>query len=107
LVGDYKGIAKFYKNPDIVLATGNSMFKETTKYFEDAIEEEVPIDTIDNILRDFNLTGKIQLMKMDIQGAELVALKGAMENLPHMEVSNFSIWRIILFYFILKTIICR
>ena len=83
LVGDVVGEEVVYFRPDPKLTdvqTGNSIFRESTYYFDDPVVEKHKTDTIDNILEGLGLgSDAFQLMKIDIQGSELKALRGAKE----------------------------
>jgi FkbM family methyltransferase len=85
LVGNYTGEAIFYLNKHDMTCTGNSMFKENTVFFEDAVAVTRPISTIDEIVarREFS---EVNMIKLDIQGAEVEALKGAQKTLETVEV---------------------
>lgn len=85
LVGNYRGNSTYYIDSHDLTSTGNSIFKENSGLFIDALEVTVPINTIDNIIADRNLP-PFQYMKMDIQGAELIALQGATKALTTIEV---------------------
>ena len=76
---DDEDVIYYRANPhQTTYETGNSIFKEETIYFEEAIQETRKSYTIDTLLNVAGL-GNIpfQLMKLDIQGAELKALRGA------------------------------
>lgn len=85
LVGDKDGSVKFYKGKEHMANTGNSIFKESTKYFKDSEAIELPLTTIDKLVKSAE-KGPFQLMKIDIQGAEVAAIKGAPETLRNVEV---------------------
>ena len=73
--------------------TGNSMFQENTKFYANTqpierITSTVDIEVQNSLLRDM----QIDLMKIDVQGAELLVLEGARETLArvtwiHLELS--------------------
>jgi 3-dehydroquinate dehydratase len=46
---------------------------------------KVDVDTIDNILKELKIS-KIDFLKMDIEGAEIEALKGAKETLKNKNI---------------------
>ena len=81
LVGDRIGEEVVYFKPDPKLTglqTGNSIYRESTYYFDDPVVEKHRTSTIDKILEDFGLgDDSFQIMKVDIQGSELKALRGA------------------------------
>lgn len=52
---------------------------------------EVPVDTIDNIVHREKI-GRIRLMKIDIEGYELFALKGGTETLKKVDILFFESW---------------
>jgi len=85
LVGNYEGNSSYFIDSHDLTSTGNSIFKENSGLFTDALEVTVPINTIDNIISARNLA-PFQYMKMDIQGAELIALEGASKALETLEV---------------------
>jgi FkbM family methyltransferase len=85
LVGNYEGSSTYYIDSHDLTSTGNSIFKENSDLFSDALEVTVPISTIDNIVARRGLP-PFQYMKMDIQGAELIALEGARKTLQSIEV---------------------
>jgi hypothetical protein len=67
--------------------TGNSIMKENTVHFDPEHSQEVilQLTTIDLIV-ERNKLGKIDLLKLDVQGAELLALQGAKNTMRHVEV---------------------
>ena len=86
LVSDQIKNVTFYRNGDKD-ATGSSMFLENTKYFESPATYATNITAypIDEIVRQNNV-GPFQMMKMDIQGAELLAIEGALKTLDTVDV---------------------
>ncbi len=62
-------------------ATGASIFKENTHYYADAKPVMVTTRTLDEILTSLGLLEFVDLIKLDVQGAELSALVGAGEAL--------------------------
>jgi FkbM family methyltransferase len=82
LVGDKKQKVKFYTNAN----TGNTIFRQYNVASNDPeMYEERNMFTIDDILSSRNAS-HFDFMKIDIQGAELLALKGATETLKSVEV---------------------
>ena len=55
---------------------------------------ELPLTTIDNIVRDLNLS-RVDLIKMDIEGAERQALAGASQTIrnfrPRLEICTYHL----------------
>ena len=81
LVGDSVKKVKFYVGGGA--GTGSSIYSENTNFnFE--VKEET-IYPIDSLLHKYNVPSP-QFIKLDIQGAELLALKGAKKALKSVEV---------------------
>eukprot|EP00466_Bigelowiella_natans_P010725 jgi/Bigna1/73735/fgenesh1_pg.25_\ len=75
---------------------GNSLFRENTEYFEDAMVQKIDARTLDDICEENGLLGIVDILKLDVQGAELVALRGATKALKsvsggacYFEVDDF------------------
>jgi len=66
---------KFYKNKDVYGSTGNSMYKELSEHYT---EENTYFDEKQGVKLDDILHGQnpFDLIKMDVQGAELDVIKG-------------------------------
>lgn len=66
--------------------TGNSIFKELTTQFDSNNYTliELKTHTLDNKLETFNIN-KVDLLKLDVQGAELLILEGATNILQNTE----------------------
>ena len=83
---------KFYQGND----TGNSMFRENTRFYEndvpvDRITTTVDIEIEKHIHSSFITSfEEIDYLKLDIQGAELLALKGATKVLEHATFVQFE-----------------
>ena len=71
---------KFYQND--MLFGGNSIYKEKTQHFPSENYIVKKTSTLDTIVKNNNLPFP-DMIKMDIQGNELNALKGASECLKH------------------------
>ncbi len=88
-VGSEKGILELYSPSD---ASGiASLHERRDSYFNDKKFDvtEVSVVTIDDVVEENNLT-KIDFMKMDIEGHELEALKGALKSLESGVIKAFS-----------------
>jgi FkbM family methyltransferase len=106
-VGDIDGTIKFYPiNPAKTITTwedGNqgasSLFKASGKYpIENYVQDEVdvPIVKLSTIMKEYSLS-HIDILWMDIQGAELLALRGLENQLDnvhfiHTEVEFMEIY---------------
>ena len=66
----------FYSNPGE--ATGNSMFAEQTKHYEETKPELRTTSKLDTIVKHMD---QIDYLKLDVQGGELMVLSGGMETL--------------------------
>lgn len=80
--GAKKGNTIINVHPDLV---GSSIFKETEGSYVDGITREVPMITIDDLCQERKLKHPY-LIKIDVQGAELMVLEGAASVLQHTEV---------------------
>ena len=75
LVGDEnKNDIPFFLNPNNLVCTGSSMMKELSVHYKHAIEIKLNMKRLDTIL---NNNQKIDFLKIDVQGAELLVLKGS------------------------------
>jgi FkbM family methyltransferase len=65
--------------------TGAGIFKELNKHFEgeNLVEERVIMRTIDSLVEESGESGPFHLVKVDVQGAEIVALQGAQKVLQN------------------------
>jgi FkbM family methyltransferase len=75
-LSDKQGFADFYIEKINPVATGASLYKENTEWYGEGKYETVQVetDTLDN--RNYNNGAPIDLIKIDVQGAELDILKG-------------------------------
>lgn len=68
--------------------TGNSVLQENTVYFKNVKPMTVQMHTLDNLLKLFPCTFTDKdsiLLKLDVQGYELEALKGSRNTLKHVD----------------------
>jgi FkbM family methyltransferase len=72
----------FYLNPKDPLSTGCSVYKERSEYFEHAQVLELPTYALDDIVPPEIVP---DMLKMDVQGAELDILEGAKKILPRIK----------------------
>jgi FkbM family methyltransferase len=72
--------------------TGNSMFKERTKAFDGVSPSQKVTATVDTLLADSLLMkdSKVDIIKVDVQGAELVVFEGATEALRQATFVQFE-----------------
>lgn len=87
LVGESSRNVTFYRQAGngSTAETGNSVFKENSAFYHDAVETVVPMVTLDEIVTRHEF-GPFQLLKLDLQGAELLALRGSITVLRDVEV---------------------
>ena len=86
LVGDEKKEVIFHSHPRFT--TGGSIYKEMDyeKFSSKKLSEvKKTMGTIDDIVAR-NKLGRIDFLKLDIQGAEYIALNGALATLKDVEV---------------------
>lgn len=87
LLGDEEKSVEFFCSPTAKFQTGNSIFKEKTHHYTgDRLEiRTVQMKTLDTIISD-NKINNVDFIKLDIQGAELLALEGGKNVLSSAEV---------------------
>jgi len=91
LVGSRSGPVLFHKLKESASKafSGASIYRETTAEFNGAAKTEMinaTITTIDNLLVALKWPTEFQLVKMDIQGAEVDAIKGGWRALAKTQV---------------------
>jgi FkbM family methyltransferase len=79
--GEARGAAMLNVHPD---KWGSSFLKEVEGAFVDGIPREIPIVAIDDLCSERDLIGPF-LIKVDVQGAELQVLAGAIRTLEETE----------------------
>lgn len=77
-VGDFTRWVKYYENPD--LPAGNSVYKEDTQFFTEKHAVDKKMRSLDDIVEEKGWP-KPDLVKIDVQGAELLVLVGAEKTL--------------------------
>ena len=91
LVGPQEGHAEFFDNEGWA-NTGNSVLKERTSFYAATQPTLTPMRTIDGLMEEYRQAEEGRegvhptLLKLDVQGFELQALKGAKDTLSHVEV---------------------
>jgi FkbM family methyltransferase len=71
--------------------TGNSMFRENTKHYEKDKSVERITHTLDSMVESSHLKNeRIDVIKVDVQGAELVAFQGARKALSQATFVYFE-----------------
>ena len=75
LLGSEKTTKTFYVNKNDRTCTGASIYKETTEFYDDCNEFTLPMTTLDSLQQSFDL------IKIDVQGAELDILKGGVKTI--------------------------
>ena len=72
-VGQHSETRTFYKTKDVSASTGSSLYKENSN--TTFVEEEIFTQTLSEVLPDEHY----DLIKMDVQGAELEIIEGSLE----------------------------
>ena len=84
-----KGITEFYERDSM-----STMFKDFLAEFginDDNLDKrQIPTRTLDSIIENMNLNN-ISLLKLDIEGAEILALRGASNSLGQKKIRNLLI----------------
>lgn len=83
LLGDKnKEKVEFYLDPKNATSTGCSIFKEKSKFFQNANAIELPMYRLDDVVP---IEANLDFLKMDVQGAEIAVLEGATKLLPNIK----------------------
>lgn len=87
LVGDEEKEVTFFTSKNDYHHTGSSIFREDNLFYnEEHVQKEVvEMRTIDSIVNQKGFLGRVNFMKIDVQGAEILALKGASETLKTVD----------------------
>lgn len=75
VLSEKDGMVEFYDGE-----TGASRFKEDSRYFQNAKKVMLRGRRIDDILKETTGSTEVDILKLDIQGSELVALLGFVKN---------------------------
>lgn len=84
-LSDHNSIEKLYISPS---STGHSLLSELAKNSKTSPFIEVQIKTLDRLIEELHLK-KIDIIKIDAEGAEMPILKGAektLKNNPHVKI---------------------
>jgi FkbM family methyltransferase len=81
-VGDFTRWVKYYENP--MDPAGNSVFKEDTQFFTEEHAVDKKMRSLDDIIEEKGWP-KPDLVKIDVQGAELLILVGAEKTLSECQ----------------------
>lgn len=82
-LSDVRGILYFYIEKNNPIATGASLYKENTEWYAEGKYKTITVeaDTLDN--RNYFDGQPIDLIKIDVQGAELDILKGGEKTIQN------------------------
>lgn len=81
-LGDETRTVKFYENA--MDPAGNSVYKEDTQFFTEEHAVEKTMETLDRVVEAMEFP-KPDLVKIDVQGAELLVLAGGKETLSQCQ----------------------
>ena len=92
LLGDCEQIVDFYTLPPDKITTGSSVFKELTHHYDDCLVVQKSMTTLDKLLQTHDFSGDWSrgLVKIDVQGAELLILCGA-TNFLHLTKPRYML----------------
>lgn len=91
LIGERDGEVEFHQSADSVCSTGNSILRERTGFFagQSSVVTTLPMRRLDGALLERGIQ-KVDLLKLDLQGYELNALKGCRHYLSKTEFVLFE-----------------
>lgn len=80
-LSNHSGVTNLYVEKANLIGTGASLYKENTEWYEEGKYEllEIPTDTLDN--QNYFPDQIIDLVKMDVQGAEFDILMGGRKTI--------------------------
>jgi len=84
LLGDKKRRQVGYYATTLPVTTGNSIFREQTHYFDNCEIRNLPMTTLDSVVKKRNLKN-INLIKIDVQGSELNVIKGGKNTVANAQ----------------------
>jgi len=84
LLGDKKRRQVGYYATTLPVATGNSIFREQTHYFDNCEVRNLPMVTLDWVVKKRNLKNA-DLIKIDAQGSELDIIKGGKNTVANAQ----------------------
>lgn len=87
-LGDKKEEVSFYmgteRSANLDTTKGSSMFQENTKFFANVKPTKMTALPLDDIIAERGHFGKLDMLKLDVQGAEIKVLKGATKVLQEV-----------------------
>lgn len=81
LLGECNKKTIFYKNSNNITCTGCSIYRELS--YNDVIEEEVNIKTLDWVFGENKINTDFDFVKIDTQGSEIDILRGSRNSLKN------------------------
>lgn len=89
LVAEAKKKVTYFKNQKA--HTGNSIFRENTQYFQEDNADVVQVTEFTKSIDEITRGERVDLMKLDVQGAEKLALMGARKTLKSVHVLTLEV----------------
>jgi FkbM family methyltransferase len=94
MLGEYHTSKTYYKQEGTDIGTGNGLYRENSQWFERCASEEVDIVPLESL---FPPDAKFDLIKLDLQGAEIDAMMGGRDIIKRAKallietsVSNYN-----------------